>query len=252
MAAVRRVSFLGGNGHCAARLAAARRLLPAGVELDDVPYPGFEGRPRAACREAFLAAVAGHLRGSAPRLVYATGIGGLIALALRARGELAGIPLILQGAVLWGLERRLLPRLLRAGAAPLLLPLFATRFFRRRFVRRYFVQPPDAVTTTAFFAGYARCEAAPDLFRWFDPPFLRALERDFAARPQALAGIEIWCGGRDRVVGPREVDLTERALGIAGRWPRRTFAAWGHYPMIDAPWDWAEELCRALATARPV
>ena len=86
-----RVSFLGGNGHCAARLAAERPFL-TGIELDDVPYPGFEGRPRAADLESFLGALAAHLRASAPARVYAMGIGGLLALCLRARGELAGVP----------------------------------------------------------------------------------------------------------------------------------------------------------------
>jgi hypothetical protein len=53
-----RVSFLGGNGHGAARLDAARRFLPPDLDLVDTPYPGFEGRPRAASFEAFLDAVA--------------------------------------------------------------------------------------------------------------------------------------------------------------------------------------------------
>lgn len=63
-----RVSFLGGNGHCAARLAAARPFL-SGIELDDVPYPGFAGRPRAADLESFLRAIAAHLRSFPPARV---------------------------------------------------------------------------------------------------------------------------------------------------------------------------------------
>src|SRR5262245_35563667 len=43
----RRVAFLGGNGHCASRLEPARRSLPPEIALIDIPYPGFEGRPRA-------------------------------------------------------------------------------------------------------------------------------------------------------------------------------------------------------------
>jgi hypothetical protein len=59
-----RVLYLGGNGHCAARLAPARAAL-AGLnpgqgplfDLVDVPYPGFEGRPRAPDLGQFLAAI---------------------------------------------------------------------------------------------------------------------------------------------------------------------------------------------------
>jgi pimeloyl-ACP methyl ester carboxylesterase len=244
------VAFLGGNGHSAARLTAARRYLPAEIALDDVPNPGFEDRPRAASFEDFLTRIADHLRASAPSLVYATGIGGLFALCLRARGELAGIPLLLQGPVLWGLERRFMPRMMRfRPAQAALLRVFATKAFQRRFVRKYFTHPPDPATATAFFDGYARCTAAPDFFAWLNPALLRSLERDFAARPEALERIQIWCGGRDRVVSLQELEWTKAALGIGDRWPVRIFPDWGHYPMIDEPEAWARALADAVADA---
>ena len=117
-----RIVFLGGNGHCAARVAAARRILAGdGVELAEAHYPGFEGRPRAPDLDTFLRAIADEpaVQDGARRagLAYATGIGGLIAIALRARGRLRDIPLVLQAPVLWGLERRLLPRLMQIGRA---------------------------------------------------------------------------------------------------------------------------------------
>ena len=89
----RRLIYLGGNGHCAARLAPARAALTAlgePFELIDVPYPGFEGRPRAADFEAFLAGVSGGIAGAGGAILYGTGIGGLLALCLRARGEWQG------------------------------------------------------------------------------------------------------------------------------------------------------------------
>ncbi|HEV7787324.1 MAG TPA: hypothetical protein VGQ28_18420, partial [Thermoanaerobaculia bacterium] len=58
----RRIAFLGGNGHCVARLSAARKHLPAQIDLLDTPYPGFEGRPRARDFDQFLGAVSAHLR----------------------------------------------------------------------------------------------------------------------------------------------------------------------------------------------
>ena len=242
------VAFLGGNGHSAARLAAACRYLPAEIALDDVPYPGFEDRPRAASFEDFLETIAASLQSLSPALVYATGIGGLFALSLRARGELAGIPLLLQGAVLWGLERRFMPKMMRfRPAQAALLRVFSTKAFQRRFIRKYFT--PDAGTAAAFFDGYARCTAAPDFFAWLNPARLRSLERDFAARPEALEWIQVWWGGRDRVVSLQELEWTKAALEIGERWPVRIFPEWGHYPMIDEPEAWAKALADAVADA---
>ena len=247
-----RVSFLGGNGHCAARLEEARRHL-SGVDLADTPYPGFEGRPRAGSFEAFLDSVAARLHEAAPALVYGTGIGGLLALCLRARGELAGVPLVFQGPVLWGLEHRLMPRMMRLGLAQLALRrAFATPAFQRRFARKYFTRAPEPRLLAAFFDGYARCTAAPDFFAWMTPALLRRLETEISARPEALANIRVWWGRLDRVVSPRELRWTEGALGPGAQWPLRTFSAWGHYPMIDDPEGWARELSSAVASARAV
>lgn len=252
MAAPKRVTFLGGNGHCAARLAAARPFF-AGIELDEVPYPGFEGRSRAASFNGFLDAVSPHLRTSDPVLIYAMGIGGLLALCLRARGELAATPILLQAPVLWGLERRWMPKLMRLPPARAFLRrVFATGAFQRRFVHKYFARQPDPAMVAAFFDGYARCTAAPDFFAWFNPALLRSLERDLAERPAALERIRVWWGGRDRVVTLRELEWMQQALGIADRWPVRLFPDWGHYPMIDQPREWARALSDAVAEAGAV
>lgn len=248
-----RVAFLGGNGHCAARLEPARRSLPPEIALIDIPYPGFEGRPRAGGFEDFLDAAGMHLRQTAPDLVYGTGIGGLLALCLRARGELSEVPLLLQAPVLWGIERRWMPRVMRLGPAQrVLLRLFATAAFQRRFVRTYFTHPPPEQTVRAFFDGYARCAAAPDLFTWLTPALLRSLERDLATRPAALDQVRVWWGERDRVVSLQELEWTREALGIGDRWPVRAISEWGHYPMIDDPEGWSGELVHAMAAAGKV
>ncbi len=247
-ATMARVLFFGGNGHCAARLAAARRFLPPEIVLDEVPYPGFEGRSRAASFTDFLGRITdAH---GLSTLVYGTGIGALLALCQRARGELIGTPLLLQGPVLWGLERRWMPRVMRfRPAQAALLRVFATVAFQRRFVRKYFTHPPDPGTVAAFFDGYARCSAAPDLFAWLNPALLRSLERDLPARPEALDKVQIWWGGQDRVVNLQELEWTKAALGIGDRWPVRIFPGWGHYPQIDEPEAWARALTDAVAEA---
>ena len=236
----RRILFFGGNGHCEARLRLARAAADShGLTIDSVAYPGFEGRPRAASLEAFLDAVAARL--SHAGVAYATGIGGLFVLALRARGLLRDRRVILQAPVLWGLERRRMPRLMRIGMVRRVASwLFGRRSFQSAFVRRYFTRPLTAEERLAFFDGYARCTALTDFFAWLGPAWLRHLEARLAEDRAALEDIQVWWGDRDRVVTPRELQWTEAALAV--RWPLRRFPAWGHYPMIDTPEEWASAL----------
>jgi virulence-associated protein VagC len=211
--------------------------MPSPFELREAAYPGFAGRPPARDLEAFLDATR---PADPPDVLYATGIGALVALSLRARGHLVECPVILQGPVLWGLERRVLPRLVGGGLWPLLPPLFGWTPFQRRFVSRHFTRPLEPDVERAFFRGYAECAAAPQLFRWFRRPLLRDLEARFAASPGALEQVSVWWGGHDRVVAPQEQRWTETALGV--RWASRTFPEWGHYPMVDDPEGWVAAL----------
>ncbi len=250
----RNILHFGGNGHASIRLGPAREAMARrcpGLELADVAYPGFEGRPGSASRVAFFDALARSIREvpGPPAGAVASGIGALIALGLRARGELAGVPLVFGGPVLWGLETRAFPRVMRRlpAARGLLRVAFATPLFRRRFARKHFEVPPGPAFLAGFFEGYARCSAFGDFFDWFSPAWLRELEGEFARRPEALGRVTIWVGGRDHVVGLDDVRATARALGVA--WPVERFEGWGHYPMIDVPEEWADALCRTLAPA---
>jgi pimeloyl-ACP methyl ester carboxylesterase len=242
----RRILFFGGNGHCAARLEAARAAASRlDITIDEVPYPGFEGRPRAASLDAFLDAIA--RPESSADVVYATGIGGLLALALRARGDLLDRRLLLQAPVLWGLEHRFMPRLMRIGAVRhLAAAVFTSAPFQSAFARRYFTRELSAAERAAFFDGYARCTALTDLFAWLTPQWLRRLEVRFANDRAALDGIDVWWGGRDGVVTVEELRKTEKALNV--RWPLRIFPDWGHYPMIDTPEAWAAAVAEFMST----
>lgn len=214
-----RIFLLGDNGHSAARLEAARAVAP--FEITDVAYPGFEGREKAASLDAFLDAIPEQIDGDGT--VYATGIGGLFALCLRARGELLRRPLILQGAVLWGLERRWFPKLMRIPPVRAL----GVWWLRRR---------------SNPVKGYRECAQCGDFFRWLTPALLRELEPKL--KGDAIDHIEAWWGGRDKVVGVREVQITQERLGSS--WPLRVFPEWGHYPMIDDPQGWCDVLADSL------
>jgi pimeloyl-ACP methyl ester carboxylesterase len=247
-----RVLFLGGNGHSGERLGPARAALAKlgdPFELVDVPYPGFDGRPRASGFEEFLDAVHGFVAAHTNESrIYATGIGGLFALALRARGAIIDIPIIMQAPVLWGLERRWFPWLMRRGLWRLFPLILRSRRFQRRFARTKFTHPPSPEMLDVFFAGYQRCTATTDFFHWLTPALLRRLEREITAKPQALERITFWWGGRDAVVSLDELRVTERAL--CHKWPVREFPQWGHYPMIDEPDEWVRSLRDELAAAR--
>ena len=214
-----RIFLLGGNGHSAARLEAARAVAP--FEIKDIAYPGFEGRAKAADFDAFLDAIAPQIEGDGT--VYATGIGGLLALCLRARGELLRRPLILQGAVLWGLERRWFPKLMRIPP----LRALGVRWLRRR---------------SNPVGGYRECAHVGDFFRWLTPSLLRELEPKLTG--DAVDHIEAWWGGRDRVVPVRESQITQERLKTS--WPLRVFPEWGHYPMIEDPQGWCDVLAASL------
>lgn len=237
--------YLGGNGHAAVRLDAVRSALRPGIELIDVPYPGFEGRPASPSLDAFLDEVSQRCREHPEAVaVVASGIGAMVALGVRTRGVLVDTPLILQGPVLWGLERRAFPKLMQFP--PLRAALrwaFTVPSFRRRFARKQFLAPQSPETLARFFDGYARCAAFGDFFRWFTPAYLRRLERELT--PEMRNNVRVWIGGGDGVVGRAEVAATERALGVS--WPIREFPSWGHYPSMDVPREWARALDDELA-----
>lgn len=248
------VLYLGGNGHAPVRLAAARAeiaQLPQEqrFEIHDLLYPGFAGRPAARDFTDFLVRIEREIRElPSPALVHATGIGAMIALALRARGALVGVPTVFLGPVLWGLEVRRFPAAMRLpGVAKLVEGLLGTSVMQRRFARKHFGDAADPAFVDAFFEGYDQCRHFADLFHWFTPDYLRVLERELAATPGSLRDIQLWWGDGDAVVGEQEADVTEHVLGVI--WPRRSFAGWGHYPMIDDPAGWVREVGRAVAPA---
>jgi hypothetical protein len=239
----RRLLFLGGNGHASARLQPAWDALAAAggtFALAEIELPGFDGRTRAPTLHGLLDALQRQLDGD---LLYATGIGALLALAVRARGGTP--PLLLQAPVLWGLERRWMPRVMRLGPArAAAVRLFTLTAFQRRFWRRHLALPWDHPARAPFFDGYARCSAFADLFRWIGPGWLRELRASLLARPAALEGIGVWWGGRDTVLDPSELRAAGNALGA--RWPLRVFPEWGHYPMLTDPRGWIAALSQEL------
>lgn len=250
-----RVLFFGGNGHSASRLVPARaalaRLVGANrakpMDLVEIEFPGFEGRAPAASWEEFVSACAAQVAEltTPATVLYGTGIGGLVILALRAR-DAAPVPAVLQAPVLWGLEARRFPLWMRFPAAGAMVrAAFRVPPIQWWFSRKYFTVPVPRDARRGFFRGYARCRGFARMFSWLAPPLLRSLEESLRGRPEKLERISCWWGGKDRVVTTAELRATEAALGV--KWPLREFADWGHYPMIDAPEAWIAEILRAAS-----
>ena len=245
-----RVLHVGGNGHSAARLSPAWAALAQQgqpIELVDLALPGFEGRPPPGDLDGLLTALEDEARAAGGDLLYASGIGALLALALRARGRLLEVPLLLQGPVLAGLKRRRFPRLMRwAPVRALVVALFRVPLFQAFFARRYFLTDLAPATRAAFFEGYARCAVFGRLFAWIGPAWIDELLADLRAEPSHLDGVGVWWGDLDQVVGVDELRATEAELGRT--LPLRRFPTWGHYPALDAPDAWVQALAEAAST----
>jgi pimeloyl-ACP methyl ester carboxylesterase len=242
------VLFLAGNGHDPVRLEPVRAVLEreerfelvvleyASVETFDALLESLESQTRRIASKHDI------------RLVYATGIGALVALALRARGSLQDWPLVLQGGVLWGLEQRWFPRIMRIGPMPRLLAFaFGNKLIRARFAAKHLNSERSPEFLERFFEGYRDARAFENWFRWLTPALLRHLEQKLIGNPPALANIQAWWGEHDHVVGPEELRVTERALNF--EFQLRRFAGWGHYPMIDDPEGWTREVSDVLEKA---
>ena len=241
--------FFGGNGHADIRVQEARSigLREGWFDLINVPYPS------ARSFDDLLEQLGSSEWATRPEggWIYATGIGALVALSLRSKGAIRDIPLVLQGGVLWGLERRWFPKIMRIGPMPrLLASAFRSSWIRAHFVDKHFRSTPSPEFVEQFFDGYDDADAFANWFEWLRPDLLRRLENAFRSDPSALDNIRVWWGEKDTVVGPEELRVTQSALGVD--WPLETFPTWGHYPMIDDPLTWSREVGLVLASAEAV
>lgn len=235
--------FLGDMGHALCRLGRARATArTVGFDVKEVLYPGFEGRPPATDRDAFLENVEAQLdvyRMSHPRpLVVTSGFGSLVMLELRARARVRALPTVILGAVPWETVAARGEGSIATGEAE--RARHADPAFQAAFVRDHLHSPYDADELRAFFAGFATCDAWGQVHTWFDAGWQESLEARLAVRPSAIDDVRVWLCGEDEVIAPEEHDAAVRALGAA--WPTETAERWGHFPYLDAPGPWVGAL----------
>lgn len=239
---------LGDMGHALCRLSRARATCrPLGFDIKEVHYPGFEGRPRAVSLDAFFEAVEMQVDiyrlSHARPLIYATGLGSLVLLGLRARGKVQDLPAVIQGAVPWLWARERTQGSAAVGEEARLS--LSEPEARERFIQEHIHSPMDRSEREAFFAGYATCTAFPDVYEWFESGWLASLEGTLAGRPPAINDIQVWLCGEDGHTDEAEHDATMRALGAA--WPTERVETWGHFPYLDAPGPWTSALEALIA-----
>lgn len=230
-------------GHSLFRLGRARatgRAARPGERFDikEVLYLGFEGRPPAEDFEAFMENVemqvdVYRMSHKSP-LVYATGFGSLVLLALRARGKVKDLPSVIQGAIPWESVRS------RTAGDPAEGEKERLRYsdpgVRESFTQEHLHSPFDAEERKAFFGGFTTCTAFPQIFEWLHAGWLASLEGQLASRPPAVDDIRVWLCGEDTLTGEEEHDAAVRALGAD--WPTQRAEGWGHFPYLDAPGPW--------------
>lgn len=215
------------------RLSGRGELPPFRIELPALP--GFEGRPPAAHLDGLMDAAdeaiaealdARRDGGFGGALLVGAGVGGLLALELRARGGWWDLPLLL-----------LAPG---PGYLPAPGPLGGLR--RLWDGERLSADP---ALRKQLFGGLQRCGAIPAL-REAWPARLEALARSLAENPGAGEHVAVCWGGRDALTQPAfEAWIRERL-----RAPERRAPDWGHLPFLEAPEGWARALA-ALLDAPP-
>ncbi len=207
-------------------------------DVKEVLYLGFEGRPPATSYDAFLENVEMQVdiyRMSHNRpLVYATGFGALILLALRARGNVRDLPAVIQGPIPWSWAKDRADGAHAEGEAARLS--FADPAFQESFIVDHIHSPFDAAERKAFFGGFTTCTAFPQVYGWLNKGWAAALEGLLAARPAAIDDIRVWECGEDTLADAEDHDAAVRALGA--QWSTERAERWGHFPYLDSPGPW--------------
>jgi pimeloyl-ACP methyl ester carboxylesterase len=236
-----------GNGGGAHRFARVAEHLPPDVRLVAVTLPGFANRPAdpsiqslAGFADALALLVAAEPR---PRVVLGHGIGGSIVLDLiQEQADLLD-GLILHAPVGTRLERRIFPRLMAVpGARALGQRLFASPILRPLWRRLLFSRPIPKAYLDRFFEEYGQCSVFSQMFDAITPAWFRSL------RPIDLPSALLW-GEGERLLSVDQIEDYRRLL------PRaivRRVPGWGHFPMIEQPREYAEEVAALTrAVVRP-
>jgi pimeloyl-ACP methyl ester carboxylesterase len=226
-----------GNGGGAHRFARIVEHFPPDVRLSAVTLPGFArvpANPALRSLADYAALLARWVRAvPRPRVLLGHGIGGSIVLELvqRHASDLDGV--ILHAPVGTRLERRIFPRLMALpGAREAGRRVLAARLWRPILRRLIFSPAVPVAFTDRFFNEYGHCAVFSQMFDLIAPAWFRGL------RPVALPSALLW-GADERLLSVDQVDDYRVLLPGA---LVRVVPGWGHFPMIEQPRAYAEEV----------
>ena len=230
-----------GNGGGGERFARVRER-PATPSWITPTLPGFGGRPVDTSLTT-VADYADHLLRSITALddapvLLGHGIGGSFALDLVSRRPEAVAGLILHAPVAADLDTRLFPRIMSTRPVrEAVRRAIASRVLRPVWRRLFFPHGAPAEVLDTFFDGYRGCRAFGQMFDIIDAEWFEALP-PIRGVPTAV----VW-GSQDRVLRSGQADRVLLKVPEAEVVVRE---GWDHFPMIEQPDEYAEEI-RGLA-----
>jgi pimeloyl-ACP methyl ester carboxylesterase len=228
------LALVHGNGGGGYRFERMRPFVPDEIRFEPLTLPGFGGvraRPMPASMLQFAEALRNRLLGlPGPRVVLGHGIGGSIVLEMLRRFPDAADAVILHAPVGADLDRRLFPWVMRPRwVRELGKRAFAARLLRPMWRRLLFRGDAPAAYLDRFFEDYARCDSFSTMFDILTPEWFASL------RPVETPGFLLW-GGKERVL---KQEQAERFAPLLPRCKTHLVSGWDHFPMIDAPAEYA-------------
>jgi pimeloyl-ACP methyl ester carboxylesterase len=201
----------------------------------DLPGFGYAGRPTPLLSiRSYAEWLADAIEAtSSPRVLLGHGIGGAFVLELLQRHRDLCDAVILHAPVGAALNRRALPTLMKPRAMRWLAQrAIASRILRPLWERRFFRSPVPERYTDVFFSNYRKCAAFGPMFDMITPRWFNSLS------PVDIPAVLLW-GGQERVLAPSQASAYLRVLPQA-----RTVIVpeWDHFPMLDAPTSYAEQI----------
>lgn len=236
--------LLHGNGGGAARFERLGAHWPAGLQVVAPELPGFGARGGERVEDLtmddYAREVVAFVRTCPrPRVLLGHGIGGSFALAaLQLDADLVD-GVVLHAPVGADLDTRRFPKLMRPRWVRRLVQWgLSSRWSRPWLRRRLFVEPSalPAGVEARFFADYRRCSAFGHVFDLITADWFRSL------RPVPVPAVLLW-GLGERVLAPSQA---QRFLEPLPRASLRTVEGWGHFPMLESPGSYAEEVAETV------
>ncbi len=235
---------LHGNGGGGFRFARLTPYMPPDVRFEAITLPGFASTPPDPALQT-VSDYADYVRGivgqqTPPVILLGTGIGGSIILDYLQRHAFTLAGVILHAPVGTRLDQRRFPWLMSLpGMKAFGQWLFSTPVARPLWERLLFMdyRAIPLAYRRQFFAEYRQCRVFGQMFDIITAEWYRRL------RPVNLPAALLW-GERERVL---KVDHVRDYQALLPQAQVRIVPGWDHFPMIEQPQAYAEEV---IALAR--